>query len=101
MILWLYLSNFTSEHTAELGLGQGIRMLGWVGTKLSFMEIKAKFRINLRRCWYVVRKSFHTLIAGFILEVHCRSSRKEKVINIHDISGGTVDEQACCFGCDP
>ena len=52
MILWLYLSNFTSEHTAELGLGQGIRMLGWVGTKLSFVEIKAKFRINLPRCWY-------------------------------------------------
>ena len=42
---------------------------------------------------YVVRKSFHTLIAGFILEVHCRSSRKEKVTNIHDISGGTVHEQ--------
>ena len=49
---------------------------------------------------YIVRKSFHTLIAGSILEVHCRSSRKEKVINIHDINGRTVDEQACCFGCD-
>ena len=54
MILRLYLSNFTSEHTAELGLGQGIRMLGWVGTKLSFVEIKAKFRINLPRCWYTL-----------------------------------------------
>ena len=41
---------------------------------------------------YIVRKSFHTLIAGSILEVHCRSSQKEKVINIHDISGRTVDE---------
>ena len=53
MILWLYLSNFTSEHTAELGLGQGIRMLGWLGTKVSFVEIKAKVRSNLRRCWYL------------------------------------------------
>ena len=44
VILRLYLSNFTSEHTAELGLGQGIRMLGWLGTKVSFMEIKAKVR---------------------------------------------------------
>ena len=52
MVLWLYLSNFTSEHTAELGLGQGIRMLGWLGTKVSFVEIKAKVRSNLRRCWY-------------------------------------------------
>ena len=51
VILRLYLGNFTSEHTAELGLGQGTRMLGWVGTKLSFVEIKAKFRINLPRCW--------------------------------------------------
>ena len=33
VILRLYLSNFTSEHTAELGLGQGIRLLGWLGTK--------------------------------------------------------------------
>ena len=47
---------------------------------------------------YIVRKSFHTLIAGSILEVHCRSAQKEKVINIHDISGRTVDERACCFG---
>ena len=54
VILRLYLSNFTSEHTAELGLGQGIRMLGWLGTKVSFVEIKAKFRINLPRCWYMV-----------------------------------------------
>ena len=35
MVLWLYLSNFTSEHTAELGLGQGIRLLGWLGAKNS------------------------------------------------------------------
>ena len=53
VILRLYLSNFTSEHTAELGLGQGIRMLGRVGTNLSFVEIKAKFRSNLPRCWYI------------------------------------------------
>ena len=53
VILRLYLSNFTSEHTAELGLGQGIRMLGWLGTKVSFVEIKAKVRSNLRRCWYL------------------------------------------------
>ena len=52
MILWLCLSNFTSEHTAELGLGQGIRMLGWLGTKVSFVEIKGKVRSNLPRCWY-------------------------------------------------
>ena len=32
------LSNFTSEHTAELGLGQGIRMLGWLGIKVRFLE---------------------------------------------------------------
>ena len=44
---------------------------------------------------YIVRKSFHTLIAGSFLEVHCRSSQEEKVINIHDISGRTVDERAC------
>ena len=36
VILRLYLSNFTSEHTAELGLGQGIRMLGWLGKKSKF-----------------------------------------------------------------
>ena len=42
MILWLYLSNFTSEHTAELGLGQGIRMLGWLGIKVRFLEIKGQ-----------------------------------------------------------
>ena len=35
VILRLYLSNFTSEHTAELGLGQGIRMLACLGTKNS------------------------------------------------------------------
>ena len=35
VILRLYLSNFTSEHTAELGLGQGIRLLGWLGAKNS------------------------------------------------------------------
>ena len=53
VILRLYLSNFTSEHTAELGLGQGIRLLGWLGTKVSFVEIKAKVRSNLPRCWYL------------------------------------------------
>ena len=37
MILWLYFSNITFEHTAELGLGQGIRMLGWLGAKSSRM----------------------------------------------------------------
>ena len=52
LILRLYLSNFTSEHIAELGLGQVIRLLGWLGTKASFVEIKAKVRSNLRRCWY-------------------------------------------------
>ena len=74
MILWLYLSNFTSEHTAELGLGQGIRMLGWVGTKLSFVEIKAKFRSNLPRCWYTAGGSaasittvFAFLSVGFLI----------------------------------
>ena len=51
VILRLYLSNFTSEHIAELGLGQVIRLLGWLGTKASFVEIKAKARSNLRRCW--------------------------------------------------
>ena len=51
VILRLYLSNFTSEHIAELGLGQVSRMLGWLGTKASFVEIKAKARSNLRRCW--------------------------------------------------
>ena len=56
----------------------------------------------LRACNnYIVRESFYTRGAGSILEVHSRSSRKEKVINIHDISGRTVDERACCFGCDP
>ena len=35
VILRLYLSNFTSEHTAELGLGQGIRMLACLGAKNS------------------------------------------------------------------
>ena len=73
-------------------------------------QLKLVVRLRRQLVWkvsncmhnnYAVRKSFHTLIAGFILEVHCRSSRKEKVINIHDISGGTVDEQLCCFGCDP
>ena len=52
MILRLYLSNFTSEHTAELGLGHGIRMLGWLGIKVRFVEIKTKFGSNLPRCWY-------------------------------------------------
>ena len=47
VILRLYLSNFTSEHTAELGLGQGIRMLGWLGIKVRFVEIKTKFGSNL------------------------------------------------------
>ena len=42
VILRLYLSNFTSEHTAELGLGQGIRMLGWLGIKVRFLEIKGQ-----------------------------------------------------------
>ena len=42
VILRLYLSNFTSEHTAELGLGQVIRLLGWLGTKVSFVEIKGQ-----------------------------------------------------------
>ena len=54
VILRLYLSNFTSEHIAELGLGQVIRLLGWLGTKASFVEIKAKARSNLRRCWYTI-----------------------------------------------
>ena len=44
VILRLYLSNFTSEHTAELGLGQGIRMLGWLGTKVSFVESKSQMK---------------------------------------------------------
>ena len=35
MVLRLYLSNFTFEHTAELGLGQGIRLLACLGTKNS------------------------------------------------------------------
>ena len=38
VILRLYLSNFTSEHTAELGLGQGIRLLGLLRTKVSLWE---------------------------------------------------------------
>ena len=38
VILRLYLSNFTSEHTAELGLGQGIRLLGSLRTKVSLWE---------------------------------------------------------------
>ena len=42
VILRLYLSNFTSEHTAELGLGQGIRLFGWFGTKVNFVEIKGQ-----------------------------------------------------------
>ena len=51
VILRLYLGNFTSEHTAELGLGQEIRMLGWLCTKVGFVEIKTKPGSNLRRCW--------------------------------------------------
>ena len=43
---------------------------------------------QLRACNnYIVRESFYTRGAGSILEVHSRSSRKEKVINIHDIRG--------------
>ena len=70
MILRLYLSNFTSEHTAELGLGQGIRMLGWLGTKVSFVEIKAKFRSNLPRCWYtIIVGTFESAKAGCLARI--------------------------------
>ena len=35
VVLRFYLSNFSSEHTTELGLGQGIRLLACLGAKSS------------------------------------------------------------------
>ena len=37
---------------------------------------------------------------GSVLVDHIGKRYKGKVTNIHDISGGTVDEQLCCFRCD-
>ena len=46
VILRLYLSNFTSEHTAELGLGQGIRLLlACLGAKNSRVAAPHEFLI--------------------------------------------------------
>ena len=36
---------------------------------------------------------------GSVLVDHNGKRYKGKVTNIHDISGGTVDEQLCCFRC--
>ena len=55
-IVCAYLSNFTSEHTAELGLGQGIRLLACLGTKNSRVAAPLWLRhtksgVIVPRCW--------------------------------------------------
>ena len=50
------LSNFTSsEHTAELGLGQGIRLLGWLGTKSRRSAAPHGIIIYCALVWYTKR----------------------------------------------